>query len=525
MAEEWETDIDDALAGFDDEPADDELEDVLGGFDAEDEGSNEADDVDDVLSGFDDDDSTSEGSGDTAPADRWWATSGSVSLGASYNLREHFSSTGTDYSGLQRFRARMDFQFDADLPARWDLRLQAYGFYDMAYVINGRENYTQPVLDHYEHELEILDLYVEGTLLPGLDLKLGRQVVNWGRSDTLRVNDVLNPLDNREPALADIESLRLPVTMAKADYYLGDWKFTAIVIPEARYDRNPPLGSDFFPAFSFDDLAPFPGRDEWLIFDLLGGAIDAGVELPDRSESQWGGTPEFAGAIGGIFSGWDITFYASRTFQNRTSTVINLPGGGGLPSLFLDDDQVTQVGAGGNLTLGSWLLKAELAYLIDLDYSMPVPDPSRCPDGPLVPDCLPYDVVQLQTGRIDSMGGIEYYGWTDWTVAVELAHRHLVDYDPLLRYLPNYLDENSVELAVRVGRDMMNQRLTLTGLVVGLFSEKGHIGSTIRLSAAYDVMDGVTIDGGLLYFVGSERVPFDTWQDNDRIFAKVKYSY
>jgi hypothetical protein len=38
-------------------------------------------------------------------------------------------------------------------------------------------------------------------------------------------------------------------------------------------------------------------------------------------------------------------------------------------------------------------------------------------------------------------------------------------------------------------------------------------------------MDALTIGGGLLYFVGSDVVPFDSWQDNDRLFMKLKYSF
>ncbi len=65
-------------------------------------------------------------------------------------------------------------------------------------------------------------------------------------SDTLRVLDVLNPLDNREPGRADIEDLRRPVTMVKLDWHIGrNWRLTGIAIPEIRFDDLPALGTDF----------------------------------------------------------------------------------------------------------------------------------------------------------------------------------------------------------------------------------------------------------------------------------------
>ena len=92
------------------------------------------------------------------------------------------------------------------------------------------------------------ELWVEGPLLPDLDLKLGRQIVNWGRSDTLRVLDVLNPVDNREPGLLDLVDLRLPVGMAKLSYYpFPGWSVTGIAIPEIRFSLDPPLRQRFLP--------------------------------------------------------------------------------------------------------------------------------------------------------------------------------------------------------------------------------------------------------------------------------------
>ena len=117
------------------------------------------------------------------------------------------------------------------------------------------------MLDDYEWEADLQDSYLEGPLLESLDLKIGRQVVNWGRSDTLRVLDVLNPLDNREPGRADIEDLRCSVGMVKLDWHIGrSWRITGIAIPEMRFDDLPSFGTDFsaFDLSGLGELAP-PG--------------------------------------------------------------------------------------------------------------------------------------------------------------------------------------------------------------------------------------------------------------------------
>jgi hypothetical protein len=532
-------DLDAVLEGFEsDAPADgagDDLDDVLGGFDDDAEGSDD-EDLDDALEGFDDEPtSPSSGAAESAQAERFWDLTGSVSLGAAYNLCPHYASVGPDptaqngtyWGNLQRLRLRGDLQLDVALPFDWKGRAQGFVFYDYAYAIHGKSNYTDVVLDEYEFWGEVLDLWVQGSVTSWLDLKLGRQVVNWGRSDTLRVTDVLNSLNNRDPGLTDIENLRLPSTMAKIDAYWGAWTFSAIVIPEIRFDYDPPPGHDFFPFIDFADIPdPLPPLTKALILDFLQAGGGGNATIPREATQrvdQWGSAPEYAGSITGIFSGWDVSLYVARIYQNRTTPIISLPSFSA-PQFFTDDDRVTMVGAGGNYTTGSWLLKAEIAWFDELDYAFLQPVPYTLA-GVIAQTELPYAVNTTQLSRLDWMAGVEYYGLTDVTVALELAHRYVMDYDPLLQYLPNYVYEQNVEIALRISSDLMNDRLHLTALGLVLVNEQGFFGSTIRLQAGYELMDGLLLEGGLLYFVGSDFVPFDTWEDNDRLFLKLKYSF
>ncbi len=83
--------------------------------------------------------------------------------------------------------------------------------------------------------------------MKSLDIKVGRQIIVWGRSDNMRVTDVLNPLDLREPGLTDIEDLRMPVAMTRLDFYHGNWNVTGVAVHEQRSDKKPSYGSDFYP--------------------------------------------------------------------------------------------------------------------------------------------------------------------------------------------------------------------------------------------------------------------------------------
>jgi len=170
----------------------------------------EDDDLEDVLGGFEDDQPQFEVelTDDEAAAPRWWEVSGSLETSGSVNYRSHRSDTGTDYRGLQRLRNRLNLQLDVELSREWALRLEGWTFYDAAYSLNGRGDYTRQVLNEYELDADLGEAWVRGALHEAVDIKVGRQVVIWGRSETLRVLDILNPLDNREPGRVDLEDLR-----------------------------------------------------------------------------------------------------------------------------------------------------------------------------------------------------------------------------------------------------------------------------------------------------------------------------
>ena len=65
--------------------------------------------------------------------------------------------------------------------------------------------------------------------------------------------------------------------------------------------------------------------------------------------------------------------------------------------------------------------------------------------------------------------------------------------------------------------------ISLTGVVL-MFNNPAKDGALLRLSFDYEVFDGFLVGGGVLMFLGLSD-PVDTWNDNDRIFLRAKYSF
>lgn len=77
------------------------------------------------------------------------------------------------------------------------------------------------------------------------DLRLGKQFIVWGVIPGVRLIDEINPTDFRELILLDLLDYRIPLWSAKLDYYhaIGDFQF--IWIPDIRFHKPAPRGSEW----------------------------------------------------------------------------------------------------------------------------------------------------------------------------------------------------------------------------------------------------------------------------------------
>jgi hypothetical protein len=287
------------------------LDAIMDGFDDE---PKREESVDDIMGGFDDEaekifDKKTLHCGTTLPE----KDKNHYSLTGELTEQIAYSYSGDEpHDNISSLKSSLFLDYEYKFKNGFKFKSNAKAYYDAIYDIRGSEKYSSYELDELRSEVELYDAYIEGTLTDKLDMRLGRQVVVWGRSDTIRVTDVLNPIDNRRPGMVDIEDLRLPVTMAKLDYFMADWRITPIVVLEQRFSKNPPFGSAFNP------FRAVPNDKDY--FEV---------------------TPALS--IGAEFSGWDVNFYSAQISKS-------------------EDKKIEMYGTALNILSGSWLLKSEFAY-------------------------------------------------------------------------------------------------------------------------------------------------------------------
>ncbi len=377
-------------------------------------------------------------------------------------------SPGPEYRnwhGLSGLRLETMLEGDFRI-ANWKTFASIKGFYDFAYALNGRKGYTAEVLDTYEKEIDLWEVYLQRSLTDFIDVKIGRQIVAWGRSDNFRVTDILNPLDNRDPGIVDIENLRLPLAMIKVDLFLDNWNLDLISIHEHQYDQNPSFGHFFYPS-----ATPLPSE-----------------EVPAHTLTN----TELAAALTGTFRGWDLSFYGAHIFNDQPTFI---PAN-------LEHQKISMIGAGLSIARGDMLYIAELAHLRGLRF---------------------LDDYEREYNRSDLLVGIEYSGWTDTTISLDYVSRRLHDYDAILVNSPENPQHTDNGIACRIISDFMQDTLQLTALLI-LNGVRGQYGALQRFTARYDIVDNWSVTGGLLLFQ-ARNGPMASVGDTGRVFCELRYDF
>ena len=449
----------------------DELNSVLQGFDSpgpEDQG------LSDVLGGFEDDPVAETKTIEAQSGPDFFHISGSAGIAGAVNLVSFHRPPDTkNRKGIAKLRGELDLTADLNLGGTWRARVAGQSFYDTAFTLNDRDNYTTETLDEYEKEAELGEAWLQGTLLPGLDIKTGRQIVVWGKSDNIRVTDILNPMDKREPGMTDIEDLRLPVAMTRLDYSLGAFIFTGIVIHENTIDKWPVYGSDYYVSSS-----RLPEEEEPSDFTL---------------DNQ-----EFAFSVNAVFSGWEASLYAARVFDDTAHVQVDSQG-----RYKRVHSRINMLGAAINLVRGNWLYKTEAAFLSGLEYAaLPGEDKSR----------------------IDILAGVEYSGFTDTTIGFEAANRHIYGFDHKIKAAPDSAEQDDFQWALRVSRDFFHERLE-TVFIAQAYDPLGQDGALERLECTYDLTDDWEATLGLVLYQSGDKPAFKDLNECNRLFFKVHYSF
>ncbi len=215
------------------------------------------------------------------------------------------------------------------------------------------------------------ELYLD-YFLEEFEFRLGKQIINWGKADTINPTDNITPWDYRD----FLDNGHIGVFSLKINYYIGNLNIEGIVVPIFKGSHLPSKDSRWYlnlPNTSPNPYFPVNGNESFdLIYTFQESEIS--TELVDAAQ--------LAGKISFDISGWDfsVSYYYGRddlpTF-NQIETVsddftsINV-------SIQPEYERLKVVGGDFSTSFGKFGIRGEAAffdreneyfqYVIGLDY-------------------------------------------------------------------------------------------------------------------------------------------------------------
>jgi len=323
-----------------------------------------------------------------------------------------------------------------------------------------------------------------------MDLRVGKQQIIWGKADGVFITDVVSPKDMTNFILPDFDEVRLGVTSIKADYYIGDFTLEGVWIPVFTPNILPESGSLWAVSMDLPD-----GVKPSITTTLPAATLENSESFAKLS--YMGASFDFE-IMGGYM--YDDSPAGHVTPVNLTSTPKTV-------DVSREYQQIVMGGGSFSTEVAGFVIRGEGAYyngkVFNLSSDALLADLSAGGDGTIEKDYIHY------------MGGIDYV-ISGVNLSTQFVQEVILDYDDTIAN-----DEFNTTLTFLVSKLFMNDTLELK-----FFGYYGVTNSDalLRFSAGYDITDGMEIVVGSDIFLGDEGY-YGQYDDNDMVYAKVKYSF
>jgi hypothetical protein len=324
------------------------------------------------------------------------------------------------------------------------------------------------------------ELYVQA----GFDkfsIKLGQQIVVWGKADAAIITDVVSPRDTSEFIFIELEDARFGQPMLATDIYTDHGNLFVFISPhpltdrapadDTRYDRQLP-GTDLF-AVKTDDLTC------------------SDVEYGVRWEA--------------FFEKTDVSLMAGRFFAN-TAVYDVAPSydSEGKPILIESCPSYAMMGMAATHAKGSFLFTAESAFKHELALQGL--------------DAL-QGYVAVKKNIFDVSLGVHYNANDRYQVSVEVSHRYVPG---SMKHLA-VTDKNSTAGYFTLTKDFLHQTLAAEYMVYYHIQNQNAV-HQFRLTR--DVTDNFQIiAAGGFFNIRDEESVLWAYKDEDRLTMEIKYFF
>lgn len=382
---------------------------------------------------------------------------------------------------LDKMQNRVDLQPEAILSDRWEFRSRFLAWYDAATDIEASNttDYTPTIQDYYRTYSEVKEAYF---LYAGdaFDLRLGQQQIVWGKTDGLRLLDVVNPLNMQEFLLDDFLDSRMGLVAARLNYYAGigghEHEFEFLFIPDAKPSEFAPAGS----RWAYNMPTPPAGVN---------------LNIGQGNKPSFGlSDAEYGAAWRANLDGWDVSLNWFQGWKDTPAIQASLSPG--LLTLTPIYQRMDTLGGSLSNAFGAFVIRSELAVNLN--------------------EVIATSVQVSEATTWNAAVGLDYNA-NNWFISGQVFARHVQG------WVPEMIEaQNSGFVTLLISTDYMNDKLKPE--MIALFSYAD--GSTmVRPKVSYEFSDAITGRVGLDMFTGDNTDFFGQFATNDRLYTEVEYTF
>ena len=357
-------------------------------------------------------------------------------------------------------------------------KVSGRGVYDPVFEMN--DFYPDRVRDNRRLEGAIHETYLDVSS-GDMDFRLGRQNIIWGEMVGLFFADVVSAKDTRQFVAEDFDLIRIPQWAVRAEHFMGDFHSEAIWIPYMTYNEIGKPGDDFYP-LGTGNLKGNPAirNDDQPAQKLSNGAYGLRLSM--------------------LKAGWDISgfFYHSVDAAPHFSRSIN---NNGQTVLTPEHDKIDQLGTTLAKDFGAVLVKAEAIYTWNRWFNV---DDASSSTG----------VVQQDT--LDYVVGLEHTFINGTLLNFQFFQRWYTDHDSDLLF-DRFETGISLYASTEFNSKTEGEILMISGL--------NRTDWMIRPKVTWDLASNWWLAVGVDIFGGDSIGLFGRFDDSDRVYGNVRYSF
>lgn len=349
-----------------------------------------------------------------------------------------------------------------------------------------------------DNEIRLHEAYVNLSM-SSLNVKLGNQIVRWGKSDGYSPIDNVNPEDFRGGIAGRKEERKNPIPMANVEVDVRGTTIQALYIPDH-------YKSDF-------DIV---GTD-WSLF----GPTDPTSSRVDYEEEEFDGPfgdPEFGIRIASTVHQFDfaLSYLATRS---DTPSIGSLSIPVGFP-LDLENSSLRDLAAFAIATNQSIPILYEPQNIYGIEFE------TTWSDFGIRGDVAYFDAISLLNTDLDQIKkpqlqyvlGLDYISPSDFYINVQFSHLRILDYEETIAFQ----EEDVYSIHGTISQEFMDGELKLE---LRAFYDLSGDSTLYHPQILIKPWDNISIEIGAEIISGSNQTMFGLFEDNDQYYGTVKFEF